>query len=186
LPVFSRAAYFYFIDDNLCFTALIEVKRDTSCIYLFIYLSGWLVYFTIVKCSSSCNFALLLIHAVQRSFTKLGANFLALPTGRGGRGFIRSTGKWSAECYHAGLTPMARKTIQDDFMCGRLRIVVATVAFGMGINKRDIHGVIHYTMPKNIESYVQEVGRAGRDGETSYCHLFLDCKVSIPFFTRLC
>jgi superfamily II DNA helicase RecQ len=102
-------------------------------------------------------------------------------SGRGGRGSFRRTGKWSAECYHAGLTPMARKTIQEDFMCGRLRIVVATVAFGMGLNKRDIHAIIHYTMPKNIESYVQEIGRAGRDGETSYCHLFLDCKVNDLF-----
>jgi len=72
---------------------------------------------------------------------------------------------------------MERKRVQEDFMCGRLRIVVATVAFGMGINKQDIHGIIHYTMPKNIESYVQEIGRAGRNGENAYCHLFLDCKV---------
>ena len=83
-----------------------------------------------------------------------------------------------AEPYHAGLSASRRRTIQKAFMSGELRIVVATVAFGMGINKSDIRAVIHYNMPKNFESYVQEIGRAGRDGLPAHCHLFLDAKVS--------
>lgn len=61
-------------------------------------------------------------------------------------------------------------------MKNQLRIVVATIAFGMGINKPDIRAIIHYNMPRNFESYVQEVGRSGRDGRLSHCHLFLDSK----------
>jgi ATP-dependent DNA helicase Q4 len=63
---------------------------------------------------------------------------------------------------------------QYSVFVGQLRIVVATVAFGMGINKPDIRAVIHYNMPRNFECYVQEVGRAGRDGLPAHCHLFLD------------
>lgn len=62
-------------------------------------------------------------------------------------------------------------------MRGRLRVVVATVAFGMGLDKADVRAVLHYNMPRNFESYVQEIGRAGRDGEPAWCHLFLDPEV---------
>jgi superfamily II DNA helicase RecQ len=59
-------------------------------------------------------------------------------------------------------------------MKGQLRVVVATVAFGMGLNKLDVDGVVHFTMPRSLEHYVQETGRAGRDGRAAYCHVFVD------------
>ncbi|XP_031948637.1 ATP-dependent DNA helicase Q4 isoform X6 [Corvus moneduloides] len=80
----------------------------------------------------------------------------------------------SATAYHAGLSGPERRRIQRDFMGGRIRVLVATVAFGMGLDKADVRGIVHYNIPGNLESYVQEVGRAGRDGSAARCHLFLE------------
>uniref|UniRef100_A0A669QTH2 ATP-dependent DNA helicase Q4 n=1 Tax=Phasianus colchicus TaxID=9054 RepID=A0A669QTH2_PHACC len=84
-----------------------------------------------------------------------------------------------AAAYHAGLSSAERRRVQSAFMRGHLRVVVATVAFGMGLDKADVRAVLHYNMPRNFESYVQEIGRAGRDGEPAWCHLFLDPEVGI-------
>ncbi|XP_022082342.1 ATP-dependent DNA helicase Q4-like [Acanthaster planci] len=84
------------------------------------------------------------------------------------------TGVNSVEAYHAGMTAAARRRVQTAFMTGRLRIVVATVAFGMGLDKSDVRAVLHFNLPKSFESYVQEIGRAGRDQKPAHCHVFLE------------
>ncbi|KNC52326.1 uncharacterized protein AMSG_01158 [Thecamonas trahens ATCC 50062] len=78
--------------------------------------------------------------------------------------------------YHAGLDPSARQNVQNKWMDGRVKVIVATIAFGMGINKPDVRFVVHYTMPKSMEGLFQEAGRAGRDGLDAHCLVYFSYK----------
>lgn len=78
----------------------------------------------------------------------------------------------AAEAYHAGMNAQQRSDVQERFMQSDVGIVVATIAFGMGIDKADIRYVYHYNLPKSLENYAQEIGRAGRDGADAVCELF--------------
>ncbi|KAG3241271.1 hypothetical protein PI124_g13852 [Phytophthora idaei] len=95
----------------------------------------------------------------------------------------RSSGKVLA--FHAGMAPEAKEKVRTGFARGRVRVVVATVAFGMGIDKKNVRAVVHFHMPASVEAYVQQVGRAGRDGKAARALLYLLSEDAVHFRSLL-
>nr|CUU98687.1 hypothetical transcript [Hymenolepis microstoma] len=115
----------------------------------------------------------ILVYAATRDLTERLAGYIRTCLQDVKEKIGRRTVGWNTAVYHAGLTSKVRDRVQKRFMSGKVRVLVATSAFGMGLNKQDLQAVIHYSLPKSFENYIQEIGRVGRNGQQSYCHTFL-------------
>jgi len=125
-----------------------------------------------VPCAAPARDKLLLSHLKSRPRGATIVYVTLQKTAEQVAAFLETNGV-EARAYHAGMDGDVRHAVQDWFMASPKAVVVATIAFGMGIDKADIRYVYHYNMPKSLENYMQETGRAGRDGETAFCDLLV-------------
>jgi len=139
--------------------------------------------YRITPCSAGDRLGMLTSRLLERQETAIVYVTLQ-KTAEEVAGHLRKSGL-NALAYHAGLPDEQRHEAQDAFMGGRADTIVATIAFGMGIDKADIRGVYHYNLPKTLENYAQETGRAGRDGRPSVCELLAcaDDRIVLDNFT---
>lgn len=114
--------------------------------------------------------------AVVYTCTRKDAENLSYELGKAG---------FSVKSYHAGMPPEIRGLVQDEFLTGAADVLVATIAFGMGIDKPDVRSVVHYHPPASLEAYVQESGRAGRDGLPSFSLVMLSARDGVSVVNRL-
>lgn len=96
--------------------------------------------------------------------------------------YLKSCGI-SASAYHAGMDAQQRKRTQELFNRGSIDVIVATIAFGMGVDKPNVRSVVHAVIPRSVENYVQEIGRAGRDGQVSKCFLLINSADTISQYS---
>lgn len=114
------------------------------------------------------------VDAIKASLSSSGSCIVYVPTTKDADKIAEGLRAMRIDCasYHAGKSLDERRTVHEQFIGDHLRVVVATLAFGMGVDKPDVRAVIHWGVPKTIEAYYQQAGRAGRDGDAAHCILF--------------
>jgi bloom syndrome protein len=150
---------------NLSYRVARRGKEGADCVFSAIVAHAHLDHCGIVYCFRRAD-----CETVAATLTQMFNLHAASASSRGSAGASRP--RTYAAPFHAGLDPETRRRVQDDWMRGEVRVVVATIAFGMGIDKADVRFVYHYSFSRSVEAYYQESGRAGRDGAPADCAIF--------------